>query len=146
MRKFFTVFLLLLVQVIPVGVSSSIAATASSDNIIWASKDSQGNAKVHLYVFWSKTCPHCHEALGYLKKAQKQNPWVKVHLKEITNNKKNMDDYNRMASSLGEPADVVPAFFFCEMMYAGYNGNSTGEWIIDTMKSCGKQQAKVVLP
>lgn len=146
MQKFLTVFLLILMQVIPIGISSSIAATASPDNIIWANRDSQGNTNVHLYVFWSKTCPHCHDALVYLKKAQKRHPWVKVHLKEITENQKNMDEYNRMASSLGEPADVVPAFFFCEMMYAGYNGNSTGEWIIDTMKSCGKQQAKVALP
>lgn len=146
MHRFITIFIIVLVLVIPMGVGNAIADPASSSNITWASKDNQGNSQVHLYLFWSKSCPHCHEALGYLKQAQSQHPWVKVHLKEITDNKKNLDDYNRMASSLGEPADVVPAFFFCGMMYAGYNGNSTGDWIIDTMKSCGNQQAKVTLP
>ena len=119
------------------------AQAAATDPIQWASKDSQGNPKVHLYVFWSKSCPHCHEALSYLKKARNQHKWAKVHIKEITESKKNMQEYSQMAASLGEPADVVPAFFFCGMMYAGYNGKSTGDWIIDTMKTCEGKQASL---
>ena len=120
----------------------TVQATAASP-IQWASKDSQGNNKVHLYFFWSKECPHCHEALSYLKRASNQHKWAKIHLKEITENQKNLNEYNHMAASLGEPADVVPAFFFCGMMYAGYNGKSTGDWIFNTMKSCEGKQASL---
>jgi glutaredoxin len=104
----------------------------------------QSADKVDLHVFWSKDCPHCHKALSFLKKVSSQHPWMNVKIKEISENSRHQQEYAQMASLAGEPADVVPAFFFCGMMYAGYNGDeSTGQWIVETMSSCRSEQASL---
>ena len=121
---------------------TGVVTTASAKDLRWKSVDNQGQQAIHLYVYWSKGCPHCHEALQYLKRAESQYIWARIHRKEVTGNRQNLEEYNRMAQALGEPADVVPAFFFCGMMYAGYNGDSTGDWIFNTMKSCDIEQSE----
>lgn len=103
----------------------------------WSHRDSAGNVVVDFYVFWSKTCEHCHVAVPYVKDLAKKNPWIKLHLKEVTSSSSNIDQYISLANATGGRAGAVPAFIYCGQMYTGYGDNSTtGAWLFDELKTC----------
>ncbi len=106
-------------------------------NIKWTSHSSDGGVNVHLYMYWSYNCPHCHVAMDFLKTLPAKYPWIKLHFREVSKNKKNLAAYFQMADALGEEGGAVPAFFYCGYMYAGYTGNdTTGQWLLEEMKAC----------
>ena len=111
---------------------------ARTGDVVWSEQNKQGETVVHLYVYWSLVCPHCEKALPYVKQLTKRHPWVKLHLREVSKNKKNLTSLNKMAEILNEPSfGEVPAFFFCGLMYTGYGENdTTGQWIEDTLVEC----------
>lgn len=114
---------------------------SKTKDTVWIEKDAQGESIVHLYVYWSLVCPHCEKALPYFKKLAKDNPWLKLHLLEVSKHKQNLTKMNNMAVALDEFNNgEVPAFFFCGIMYTGYSENTTtGAWIKDTLKECHAQ-------
>jgi thiol-disulfide isomerase/thioredoxin len=91
----------------------------------WYSIGSEGQKEIHLYFFWSKTCPHCRRAKPFVATLEKDYAWLKIHNYELTNSQENIDLYIEMTSSLEENANAVPAFLFCEKLYTGYD-NETG--------------------
>ena len=107
-------------------------------DIVWSEQNRKGETIVHLYVYWSLVCPHCEKAISYVKQLEKQYPWVKLHLLEVSKNRKNLGSMNKFAEILEEPSfGEVPAFFFCGLMYTGYEQNdTTGQWIKDTLLEC----------
>ena len=129
--RIFPALLLLLVMLVVSG--SALAASETR----WTSKDKNGNTNVHLYMFWSKNCPHCHRSMPFVKSLAGKYPWMRVHIKEVTDNRKNLESYLGMAKELDEHGGAVPAFFFCGQMYTGWGEDeTTGQWIIDTMQEC----------
>lgn len=116
---------------------------AAPGDSAWSSKDASGNVSLNFYVFWSKTCPHCHKALPFVKQMANNNPWIKLHLKEVTNSESNIDQYIRMARAAGTTAGAVPAFFYCGQIYTGYGENSTtGNWLLEELKACKRNPAE----
>ena len=111
---------------------------ARTGDIVWTEQNKQGETIVHLYVYWSLTCPHCEKALPYVKQLAKRYAWVKLHLREVSKNQKHLSSLHQMAEVLDEPSfGEVPAFFFCGLMYTGYGENdTTGQWIDDTLVEC----------
>jgi thiol-disulfide isomerase/thioredoxin len=78
-------------------------------------------APVHLYVFWTQTCPHCQDALPFVDELAARHPWLRVHSLELTGNRANVRRYIDMAGMLGRQASSVPAFIFCGEMHTGYD-------------------------
>ncbi len=91
----------------------------------WHQVDDNGKVTLHLYVFWSKTCHRCEEAIPFVQRMERQYPWLKVHWYEITGYPANRELYQRMAQSLGVTAGQVPAFFYCKQMQIGYDSYET---------------------
>ncbi|WP_295581649.1 thioredoxin family protein [uncultured Lamprocystis sp.] len=113
------------------------AGTASSGPIEWVATDAAGQARVPLYVFWSKQCPHCREALPFLAQLRDQEPWIEVRDFEITSSREHTQRYVEMAQALGEDARSVPAFFVCGQMLTGYdNAQGTGARILGLARFC----------
>ncbi len=115
-----------------------IATAKQTDEISWSQKDARGNVSLNFYVYWSKTCPHCHKALPYIKRMAQQHPWIKLHLKEVTTSRANIQEYIRFDRATGGLAGgAVPAFFYCGQAYAGYaDDNTTGRWLYEELKAC----------
>ena len=115
-----------------------IATAKPANDIAWSQKDANGNVSLNFYVYWSKTCPHCHKALPYIKRMARQHPWIKLHLKEVTADRGNIQDYIRIDKVTGGMArGAVPAFFYCGQAYTGYdNDNTTGRWLYEELKAC----------
>ena len=96
-----------------------------------------GEAQVHLYFFWSKTCPHCQHAHPFVMALPQQYPWLTLHSLELTEHPENVEQYARMAAALGEQAQYVPAFFVCGTMTAGYDDHDTsGAALVQSLERC----------
>ena len=65
MKKIFLIILLTMGQVASLPVISAPANQfdARTGDIVWTEQNKQGETIVHLYVYWSLTCPHCEKAL-----------------------------------------------------------------------------------
>ncbi len=94
--------------------------SAAREAPVWTEVEA-GEATVHLYFYWSRYCPHCHEAQPFIEKLAMERPWVAVHSMEVTSSAENRSRYQEMAAGFGEEANSVPAFFFCGNMVVGYD-------------------------
>jgi len=141
MKKITLILSFAILQIISFSVMSESGQqfNARTGDIIWSDQvGEEGETIVHLYVYWSLTCPHCERALPYVKNLSKRYPWVKLHLREVSKNQKHLVSLHQMAEILDEPSfGEVPAFFFCGLMYTGYGeDDTTGQWIEDTLVEC----------
>lgn len=106
-----------------------------------------GQAQVHLYFFWSKTCPHCEHAHPFVEALPEQYPWITLHSMELTEHPENADQYIQMAAALGEQAQYVPAFFVCGVMSAGYDDhNTSGAALVDSLQRCRETAVSQLAP
>lgn len=103
------------------GAAQAVAAEgAGTGDIAWVS-GSGAEAQVHLYFFWSKSCPHCREALPHIERMDAELPWLRLHTHELTASRASVALYVDMAKQLGRDARSVPAFFICERMLTGWD-------------------------
>jgi hypothetical protein len=92
-----------------------------AERIDWIT-GSGADARVQLYFFWSKSCPHCREAMPHIRALDEELPWLSLQSYELTRSRANVTRYVRMAEQLGREARAVPAFFICERFLTGWDG------------------------
>ena len=127
-------------------VSSAFVVAASSDPPAdpaadqapdWVVTDAEGETRVPLYVFWSKTCPHCRAALGFLETLREQEPWIQINAFELAADRAHVARYVAMAAALGEEARSVPAFFVCGRMLTGFDdAEGVGAQLVGLARFC----------
>jgi glutaredoxin len=109
-------------------------ALASPD---WVLVDSDGELSAQLFVFWSKTCPHCTKALDFLESLREEQPWIQVHTFELAADREHVRRYVAMAQALGEEARSVPAFFVCGQMLTGFDeAKGIGAQLVGLARYC----------
>jgi glutaredoxin len=91
----------------------------------WITQSADGQPEVHLYFFWSLTCPHCTAAHPYIEAIPQVRPWVRLHALELSSNAENVRLYEEMTRQLGEKATSVPALLFCGEMHVGWGDDAT---------------------
>jgi hypothetical protein len=101
---------------------TAVAANSSDAAPIDWVTGSGPDAEVHLYFFWSRTCPHCREALPHIQALDTELPWLRLHSHELTGGRVHVEQYVHLAEQLGREARSVPAFFICERMLTGWDG------------------------
>ena len=142
-----------LVTLLCVSVILVLAGTASraqaqqSEPWPWYSVDENKTLHLNLYLFWSRTCPHCQKAMQFIGYMQQRYPWLSVYSYEITTNPANVDLYRRMAASLNRQAGQVPAFFYCRRLDMGYdsyeqNGQRLESYMVRCYEALKRQQEK----
>lgn len=110
---------------------------ASSPAPVWFSQDNNGHLTLHLYFFWSKKCPHCQNALPFIRQLQADTPWLQVHALELTEHPEHVTQYMDMAAKLGMQARSVPAFLWCGQMSTGYdNPQGMGRFLKEQLSAC----------
>ena len=106
----------------------------------WIEADQEYNARIHLYFFWSKKCPHCLEALSELSQMERDYPWLSLHSLELTEYPDNVKQYLQMAETFEIQARSVPAFFYCGKYSIGYQSvETTGIHLRNNILQCYKQ-------
>jgi glutaredoxin len=119
-----------------VSLRSPGAATAQEDIPPWYGIAQDGSVQVHLYVFWSATCPHCHRALRFIGGLDEELPWLEVQALEVSA-PENARLYRRLAEHTGTEARYVPAFFYCGRSLQGYDDDATtGRFLREGLEAC----------
>lgn len=96
-----------------------------------------GEPTVTLYFFWSRTCPHCHQARPFVAQLADELTWLDLRDLELSRNSDNARRYVELARGVGESARSVPAFLFCGVMLTGYdNAAGMGALLRDELASC----------
>lgn len=112
--------------------------TAPDDG--WLTRTASGEPRVHLYFFWTRTCPHCRRARPFIESLPAQYPWLELHSHDLSRDMAAGLRYARMAEALGEPARAVPALLFCGRMITGFDGpSSTGHALRQQLEDCHRR-------
>ncbi|UHD16995.1 glutaredoxin family protein [Thiocapsa bogorovii] len=141
MSGFLRILFLASLSVVP-----SIVFAASSDRHAdplpdpvpdWVVTDAEGEIRVPLYVYWSRTCPHCKAALAFLDRLRQETPWIQVRSYELAADRAHVRRYVEMAAALGEEARSVPAFFVCGRMLTGFDdAEGVGAQLVGLARVC----------
>ena len=116
------------------------------DNTTWfATGKTDADARVKLYFFWSKTCPHCHEAKPFIEGMAQEFPWLELESYEISDSRQNAGLYGMMARMMGEEAQYVPAFFYCGVTEHGYDkAETSGKPLRQSLIACHDRLLKAL--
>lgn len=102
----------------------------------WFEDLPDGEVGVHLYFFWSETCPHCHEARPVVEGLPDGRPWLLLHSLEVSD-EETARVYVDMAAALGEDRLAVPAFAFCGSLTMGFDrAETTGVALANALEEC----------
>ena len=113
----------------------------------WIETDADGNIRVHLYFFWSETCPHCLKAHPFVEAIPAERPWVIVHSLEVSRQRDNTRRFIALAESLGQTAEAVPTLIACGAMETGWeNAASTGAALVQRLDQCRWQAQQGLIP
>ena len=97
----------------------------------------EGGAEVHVYLFWSASCPHCLAAQPQLQALAAARPWVVLHDLELGADPTHGERYEAMAAELGEEALAVPALFYCGRMEVGWDdGGDSAARLAEALDAC----------
>ena len=110
---------------------------ALAESSTWIEQGSDGEARVHLYFFWSETCPHCLEAHPFIAAIPGERPWVKLHVLEVSRNRGNARRFEAMAEEVGGRIEGVPTLIFCGRMEVGWqDASTTGDALLAALDAC----------
>jgi len=117
-------------------VLSVLLPRAQADST-WIEPGTDGRPEVHLYFFWSRTCPHCLAARPFVESIPAGRAWVKLHSLELTRHPEHVRHYVALAGQLGQSAQAVPALLFCGRMWTGWDSDaSTGQELLAALDAC----------
>lgn len=120
-----------------VGWSGGWAQAQGATDIDWVTGKETTEPRVNLYFFWSRSCPHCREALPFVEGLASDYDWLALHAYELTSDRANVALYVEMAEKLGQDARSVPAFLVCGRMLTGYdNAEGMGEQVRRLAELC----------
>lgn len=106
----------------------------------WTEADANGQTQVHLYFYWSQTCPHCVAARPEVEAMAREQPWIKLHSLELTKHGDNVERYVTMAAAIGREAQSVPAIMYCGQMQVGWDAHAAA-LLLDSLQACRKRAA-----
>jgi len=113
-----------------------LAFTAS---FLFLSSPAVAKDDLSIYLFWSKSCPHCAEEKAFLQALEKKYPALRVNLHETSNPQSNklLQDAGKILS-----ADIshIPLTIIGNNYLIGYlDDETTGQQIESIVKDCLKQ-------
>jgi len=103
--------------------------------------------RVHLYFFWSETCPHCQTAHPFIAAIPRERPWVVLHSLEVSRSRENARRFEAMAEAVGQRAESVPSFMLCGRLEAGWqDAASSGAALLRVLDDCRAGDGRGVAP
>ncbi|KTD49543.1 hypothetical protein Lrub_0642 [Legionella rubrilucens] len=107
----------------------------------------QDNQQVILKVdlFLSTTCPHCRKADEFFNTLGQEKTWLEIQRHYINEDKAALDAFSQFLKQGTKGVDdyAVPAIFFCDSRWTGFDGaKTTGKKIIEALTYCRQQIEK----
>ncbi|MCG9697638.1 cytochrome C biosynthesis protein [Shewanella sp. Isolate11] len=138
LRSLYLCLLILFICVPSLSQASETQAIASNAQTgqTWHYVDADGQLKIKLYFFWSKTCPHCAEAHPFIDALPEKYPWIELE-SHMVSAAGTMDKWQAIAEETGTPPRSVPYIASCEKATMGYSSEAvTGQFILQNLKNC----------
>jgi glutaredoxin len=118
--RFFTLCLFLLLTLTCAG--ASLAST----------QDTSQAADIEVFV--REGCPHCAKAEEFLARLQREQPGLRIVIRDVSREPAALDRLQRIAQERGEKMLRVPAFFLRGQLLVGYSDEATtGRLIRDAL-------------
>jgi hypothetical protein len=119
------------------GLLALLAGSLQAAEPVWFETDATGARQVHLYFFWTRSCPHCLAARPFIEALPARHGWLRLHSHEVSADRAAANSYIAMAEALGQDASSVPAFFFCGRLEVGFDTpETTGRALEAALLSC----------
>lgn len=128
---------------------ANVEAPSTTDNT-WHYVNAQGELKIKLYFFWSKTCPHCAQAHPFIDALPQKYPWIELE-SHMVSTPGVQEIWQNIAAKTATEARSVPYMASCEKAVVGYSSEAvTGEFLVNRLKNCylslGGQLAQADMP
>ena len=102
----------------------------------WHYVNADGELKVKLYFFWSKTCPHCAEAHPFIDSLPQRYPWIELE-SYMVSEPGSMKKWKEISALTETEARSVPYMASCEKAVIGYSSEAvTGQYLLQNLKTC----------
>ncbi|MCG9721182.1 cytochrome C biosynthesis protein [Shewanella sp. Isolate7] len=131
-------------------ISSALPSFAQAEeqpapqNATWHYVDADGQLKIKLYFFWSKTCPHCAEAHPFIDRLPEKYPWIELE-SHMVSQAGTREKWQAVAEQTKIAARSVPYIAACEQATVGYSSEAvTGQFILQQLKACYRALGGVV--
>ncbi len=125
------------------GLAALTQAAPAAPTEWWVTETASGEPRIHLYFFWTRTCPHCRYARPFIETLSADYPWLELHSHDLTQDMAGALRYSRMAETLGESAHSVPAFLFCGRLLTGFDSpETTGGYLRQQLVECHRRQTQ----
>ena len=85
----------------------------------------QPQEQVDLYLFWGKGCPHCEREIEFLQRLETEQPQLRVHYLEVSNNSRNRQAYAAVVKKIALDDPAVPLTLVGDAVMVGYETDST---------------------
>ncbi|WP_133126938.1 hypothetical protein [Legionella nagasakiensis] len=96
--------------------------------------------QIHVDLFLSSTCPHCHKADQFFSKMKKEKPWLIIHRYMINQDKGALKLFHECLQQQNSNDFSVPAIFFCNSRWAGFaDAETSGKTLMHALNYCRKQ-------
>jgi hypothetical protein len=106
----------------------------------WYSLDINKKATLHVELFLSSQCPHCHKADAFFREIEARTPWIHITRYTINTNKQALLKFNERLSEQNSTDFSVPSMFFCNSRWVGFDSaNTTGKDLYRALIYCKKQ-------
>lgn len=97
---------------------------------------------IDLYFFWSRTCPHCRDAIPFVIELAERRPWLRAYALDVSTSYEAGEIYQSLAARFGEEARSVPGFIFCDTFLTGYDNEAgIGAEIVRRLDRCHEWMA-----
>ena len=140
MKRLIRLFLLLIV-LIP---SMTFALSKDYKDVVskYYEEVKTSNDKVNVYLFYSKTCPHCKAEREYFKELDKKYDDINIYEFEVVDNKTNYNNMKKIKSHFNESSTGVPFTVIGNKYVLGFTSEYSTriESIIDEYLEKGKEE------
>ena len=87
----------------------------------------QDEELVTIYFFWGNGCPHCADAIPYIRGLLDEFPRLRVQAFEVWYNEENAQILQQVATGYGFEAKFVPTIFIGEKSWQGFSDSIASE-------------------
>jgi hypothetical protein len=128
------------------GIVFACMAYAAPPQPPWVEPGADGAPRVHLYFFWSESCPHCQAAHPFVAAIPHERPWVVLHEIEVSRDRANGQRFVELAEAVGARAESVPTLIYCGRLEVGWDGEqATGAQLLRGLDACRSGGATAAL-
>lgn len=118
-------------------------AQAVPQSNAWFSQVNNDQVILHVDLFLSSQCIHCHNATVFFLKAQKKNPWLNINPHVIDQDRAALQLFYERLQQQGINNFAVPGIFFCDSHWVGFaDEETTGKILLNALEYCHNQIIK----